>query len=90
MSSVPAFMLLLTIMMPGNQPDKVWRHPEATLADCWKDAQEFVAHKEDVLAHANLPDALGVAAACAAGSPTTSGAANSLTRHSRAIPAMPR
>ncbi len=66
MSPVPAFMLLLTIMMPGEQPDKVWRHPETSLSDCWKDAQEFVEHKEEVLASANLPEALGVAAACAA------------------------
>ena len=57
-----AAILILTIILAGDVPDKTLRVDEASIEDCWKDAKSFVEHSKEVLP--KFPDAIGAAAAC--------------------------
>lgn len=64
MTDASTVMLILTIIMPADVPDKIHHLDEPTIEQCWIDAQEFVAHRDKVLADVNEHGAVGVGAAC--------------------------
>ena len=56
-------MLVLTIIMPQDVPDKTHKLEVPTIEECWTQAHEFVERRAEILAHTH--DAVGVAVACA-------------------------
>jgi len=38
----PHIFLVLTLVMPANQPDKIGHFPQDSIKECWDGAQEYV------------------------------------------------